>query len=68
MTQAKVAMEDAVQVTVKDAARLLSYSVPHVWRLVYNGELPVVRSGRTVRIRREHIERWQHEHEVRSAS
>ncbi|MDP9380546.1 MAG: helix-turn-helix domain-containing protein [Chloroflexota bacterium] len=64
MSQAQPSIQPT-QYTVQQAAQLLNYSVAHVWRLVYSGELPVVRSGRLVRIRREHIERWQHEHEVR---
>jgi excisionase family DNA binding protein len=37
-------------VSVSEAARMLSISVSHAWDLVYDGRLPTVRFGKSVRV------------------
>ncbi|WP_370026448.1 helix-turn-helix domain-containing protein [Planotetraspora sp. GP83] len=52
-TQARRAADD---LTVEQAARLLSVSKMTVYRLVHSGELPAVRVGRSFRIARRDLD------------
>lgn len=44
--------------TVKQAAELLSFSRPTVYKLLEEGTLPCVRLGKAVRIARADLEAW----------
>lgn len=52
----------AALMTVSEVAALLRFSRGHLYELVRSGELPVVRCGRAVRLRREDVEAWQIRH------
>lgn len=43
---------------VPEVAEMLSLAPSYVWRLTQNGELPVVRIGRSVRVRATDLERF----------
>jgi excisionase family DNA binding protein len=55
------AQEPAI-LTIDEAARYLRLSRPKVYNLVAAGDLPAVRVGRSVRIRRDRLEAWIEEH------
>jgi excisionase family DNA binding protein len=44
--------------TVEEASRLLGLGRTRTWELIWNGDLPVVRTGRSVRIPRDDLQRW----------
>lgn len=44
--------------TVPDVARILSLSRATVYKLIYSGELPTVRIGRSRRIAAEDLDNW----------
>ena len=44
-------------VSVSRAAELLGISVPHAWRMVWDGQIPSFRLGKRVLISRREIER-----------
>ncbi len=48
--------------TAEEAASLLKVAPNTVYRLIRSGEIRVVRFGRSVRIRREDLERFIEEH------
>jgi len=52
----------AALMTVSEVAALLRFSRGHLYELVRSGELPVVRCGRAVRLRREDVDAWQNRH------
>jgi excisionase family DNA binding protein len=43
---------------VEDASRLLGLGRTRTWELIWKGDLPVIRMGRSVRIPREELQRW----------
>jgi len=48
---------------IVDVARELQISRSSVYRLIVSGELPAVRIGKNVRVRRETLARWIEDHE-----
>ena len=44
--------------TIPEAARLLRVSRAQAYQLAARGDLPVVRIGRSVRVRADRLERW----------
>ena len=50
--------QERLLLTVPEVARLTGLGVSHVWRLVAAGRLPVVKVGRSTRIRRDDLERF----------
>lgn len=55
------ARPDPLLLRVDQVGELLQIGRTHIWELIWAGELPVVRLGRSVRIPREHLERWVNE-------
>ena len=49
--------------TAEDVAELIGMTPAYVYRLVRGDEIPHLRFGRTVRFRRESVERWCEERE-----
>ena len=49
---------DPAIMTVKDVADYLRMSEAKIYRLVRNGELPVVRIGKTWRFRKDLLDEW----------
>jgi excisionase family DNA binding protein len=47
--------------TISEAAEALALGMRTVQRLIARGELPVIRTGRSVRVRVEDLERWVEE-------
>lgn len=41
---------------VPEAGQVLGLSTPAVWKLIYSGKLPIVKIGRSVRLRNEDIQ------------
>jgi excisionase family DNA binding protein len=41
---------------VPEASKTLGLSVPAVWKLIYDGKLPYVKIGRSVRLREEDVQ------------
>lgn len=52
---------------VEEVARVLSLSRPKVFLMIAEGELPVLRFGRAVRVSRRELERWIEARTVRVA-
>lgn len=50
--------EPALLLKVEDVARLLGVSKPHAYNLVARGEIPSVRIGRSLRVRRDQLLAW----------
>jgi excisionase family DNA binding protein len=50
--------EQALLLTVEEAARLLRLSRGKAYEMAAKGELPTVRMGRSVRIRRDRLAAW----------
>jgi excisionase family DNA binding protein len=50
--------ESPVLITVEEAARLLRISRGKAYGMAASGELPVVRMGRSVRVRRDRLDAW----------
>jgi len=48
-------------VRVEEVGELLQIGRTHIWELIWAGELPVVRLGRSVRIPRQRLEDWVQE-------
>jgi excisionase family DNA binding protein len=51
-----------LQVTVAEAARMLSYGKRTLYRLIQSGELPSIGSGRLLRIAVTDLEAYQERH------
>ena len=49
---------DPVLITVEEAARLLRISRGKAYGMAAAGELPVVKMGRSVRVRRDRLDAW----------
>lgn len=49
---------DPVLITVEEAARLLRISRGKAYSMAAAGELPVVKMGRSVRVRRDRLDAW----------
>lgn len=49
---------DAMLLRVSEVAALLSLSRSHVYRMIQDGEIPVRRLGRTVRVERAWVDRF----------
>lgn len=43
---------------IREVQKLTGYSRAHVYKMINQGRLPVVRLGKTVRIPRQGLERW----------
>ena len=52
-----VAMEAEI-LTVEEVSRLLRISRAKAYGLIASGELPSIRMGRSVRVRRDRLEAW----------
>ena len=53
-----IAQERPLLLRAEEAAKLLSLGRSTVFQLLASGELPAVRVGRAVRVRRADVERW----------
>lgn len=53
---------EPILITLEEAARLLRISRGKAYQMAARQELPVVRMGRSVRIRRDRLEAWLDEH------
>lgn len=51
-------MSEPMLLTVEDVQNALRLGRTKIYELIRTGQLPVVRIGRSVRIRREALERW----------
>jgi excisionase family DNA binding protein len=49
---------EPVLLTVEEAARLLRISRGKAYSMATSGELPTVRMGRSVRVRRDRLDAW----------
>ena len=49
---------EPVLITVEEAARLLRIGRGTAYAMAARGELPVVKMGRSVRVRRDRLDRW----------
>ena len=49
---------DPVLITVEEAARILRISRGKAYGMAATGELPVVKMGRSVRVRRDRLDAW----------
>ena len=58
------AVLDATLLTIKDVQRITCLGRTLIFDIVRRGDLPVVRFGRAVRIRRSTLDRWITEHET----
>lgn len=54
----ELASPDAVLLTVEETARLLRVSRGTAYAMAASGELPVVKMGRSVRVRRDRLMAW----------
>ena len=59
------AAADPVLLTVEEVARVLRISRGKAYALAQSGDLPVVRMGRSVRVRRDRLEVWLDERSSR---
>ena len=59
-------MPDRVMYNIPDLTKLLGYSKNHIRGLIEAGELRAVRSGRTVRVHVDDLNRWLEEHKTGS--
>jgi excisionase family DNA binding protein len=50
--------EERALLTIPDAAKYLRLSRAQTYRLAARGEIPAIRIGRSVRIRREQLDVW----------
>jgi len=50
--------EPALLLRAEEAARLMDFGRSTVFKMLATGELPAVRYGRSVRVRRVDVERW----------
>ncbi len=50
--------ETKLLLTVPEVAAMTSLGTSHLWRLVAQGRLPVVRIGRSTRVRRRDLEQF----------
>ena len=55
------AIEPPLLLRAEEAARLVSLGRSTIFKLLASGELPAVRVGRSVRVRRVDLERWVEE-------
>ena len=60
-------MSEPMLLTVEDVQNVIRLGRTKVYELIRTGQLPVIRIGRSVRIRREALERWVAELEEQSA-
>lgn len=56
-----------LQLTVPQAAYLLGYSVSYVYTMLYKGELPFIKHGRTRRVALEDVQAWIAAHKQTAA-
>ena len=56
---------EPVLITVEEAGRLLRISRGKAYQMAATGELPIVRMGRSVRVRRDRLEAWLDERSTR---
>ena len=56
-------MSEAPLLTIKDVMRITRLSRTKIYELIRDGEFPVIRIGRSVRIRRETLKSWITDHE-----
>lgn len=56
-------MADPQLLTIKDVMRITKLGRTKVYELIRDGELPIVRLGRSIRIRRSALVAWIAEHE-----
>ena len=52
------ARREPLLLRVDQVGELLQIGRTHVWEMIWAGELPLVRLGRSVRIPRDRLERW----------
>lgn len=62
--QERTPLSDRLLLKVPEAVAVTGYSRPFIYRLIEEGRLPSVRVGRSVRVRREDLERFIEEHMV----
>jgi excisionase family DNA binding protein len=63
-TQPVMEMVEDKLLTIQDVCILLSFSRAKVYRLLQQGQLPVVRVGGSIRFRYKSILQWMEEHET----
>jgi excisionase family DNA binding protein len=68
MSQMQEAPEQSVLLTAEDVSKVLSLGRSTVFQLFARGELPVVRVGRAVWVRRVDVERWIDEQAAHSGT
>lgn len=61
-------MTDRVLLTVKDVQELTQLGRSTVYELIRSGVLPIVRIGRSIRVRREALETWLAEMEANESA
>lgn len=59
-------MSEQMLLTVEDVQNVTQLGRTKVYEMIRTGELPVIRIGRSVRVRRETLERWLAELEEQS--
>ncbi|CAN5246489.1 hypothetical protein BH24CHL1_BH24CHL1_14050 [soil metagenome] len=60
--QERTPFTDRLLLKVPEAADATGYAASFLWRLIQRGELPAVRVGRSVRIRRDDLEQFIEAH------
>lgn len=60
-------MSEPLLLTIEDVQNVIQLGRTKVYELIRTGQLPVIRIGRSVRIRREVLERWLNELEEQSS-
>jgi len=60
-------MSEPMLLTVEDVQNAIRLGRTKIYELIRTGQLPVVRIGRSVRIRRDVLERWVNDLEAQSA-
>lgn len=60
-------MSEPMLLTVEDVQHAIRLGRTKIYELIRTGQLPVVRIGRSVRIRRDVLERWLNDLEAQSA-
>ena len=60
-------MSEPMLLTVEDVQNVIQLGRTKVYEMIRTGELPVIRIGRSVRVRREALERWLNELEEQNS-